>query len=39
MISTTVNRQVRFITAAKSHRKPIVGHFSKALGGIPVERP
>jgi 1-acyl-sn-glycerol-3-phosphate acyltransferase len=32
-------RPVRFIIAAKSYRKPIIGHFAKWLNSIPVERP
>ena len=29
----------RFIIAAKSYNKPIIGHLAKWMGAIPVERP
>jgi len=34
-----VKRQVHFIAAAKSMRRPFVGSLIKATGAIPVERP
>jgi glycerol-3-phosphate O-acyltransferase/dihydroxyacetone phosphate acyltransferase len=48
LIVSKVKREVKFITAAKvyftyhhhkSMRRAIIGHFGRALGGIPVERP
>jgi 1-acyl-sn-glycerol-3-phosphate acyltransferase len=39
MLISTCNRPISFIIAAKSYRRPIVGHFARALGAIPVERP
>ena len=33
-----MNRPVKFIIAAKSTRRPIIGTASRILGGIPVER-
>ncbi|EAS02043.2 glycerol-3-phosphate O-acyltransferase (macronuclear) [Tetrahymena thermophila SB210] len=38
LISSRMNRPVKFIVAAKSTRRPVIGQFSRALGGIPVER-
>ena len=38
LLATTVNRPVKFIVAAKSYRRFIIGDFAKMLGGIPVER-
>ena len=32
-------RKVSFLVAEKSYHKPIIGHFSKAVGSIPVARP
>jgi len=34
-----VPRKVKLIAAAKSMRRPIVGHIGRMMGGIPVERP
>jgi len=33
-----MNRLVKFIVAAKSMRRPMIGTPMRALGGIPVER-
>jgi glycerol-3-phosphate O-acyltransferase/dihydroxyacetone phosphate acyltransferase len=38
LIASNVDIPVRFIIAAKSTKKPIIGQFSRILGGIPVER-
>lgn len=38
VISGYLPREVGFLVAAKSMRKPIIGHFARALKGIPVER-
>ena len=39
MLVSLVNRPVSFIMAAKSVRRPIIGHIARAIGVIPVERP
>lgn len=36
---TAVKRQVRFLTAAKSMRRPFVGLLARSMNSIPVERP
>ena len=38
LIASHIARQVRFIVAAKSMRRPIIGHFARMFMGIPVER-
>eukprot|EP01041_Mallomonas_annulata_P008454 gene8454-17430_t len=37
LISTP--RKVKFLVAEKSYHKPIIGHFGRAVGSIPVARP
>lgn len=39
MLVYTSKRQISFIIAAKSYKRPVIGFFAKALGAIPVERP
>ena len=34
-----VPRPINFVAAAKSMRRPIIGHLLKGAGAIPVERP
>ena len=38
LLVTLVKRPVKFIVAAKSMRRPVVGYFANKLGGVPVER-
>lgn len=39
MLVSIMKRHVQFIAAAKSMRRPIIGHIGNALKSIPVERP
>ncbi len=39
MILSFARRDVQFLVAAKSTRKPIVGFFTRIFETIPVERP
>jgi len=39
MLIYSCDRQISFIIAAKSYKKPVIGFFAKAIGSIPVERP
>ena len=39
MILSFAKRDVKFLVAAKSVKKPIVGTFCRMLESIPVERP
>lgn len=38
MLIATCPREISFIIAAKSYRRPIIGHIARAIGAIPVER-
>ena len=39
VILVTNPHKVGFLVAEKSYHKPIIGHFAKAVGSIPVTRP
>lgn len=39
IILVTTPLQVGFLVAEKSYKKPIIGHFARAVGSIPVSRP
>ncbi len=39
MLLYACDSPIRFIIAAKSYNKPIIGHLAKWMGAIPVERP
>lgn len=39
IILVTNPHKIGFLVADKSYRKPIIGHFSRAVGSIPVIRP
>lgn len=39
LLLSSIQRKIGFIVAAKSYRKNVIGHFSKAIHAIPVERP
>ncbi|EGR28402.1 hypothetical protein IMG5_176340, partial [Ichthyophthirius multifiliis] len=38
LLVSQLNRHIKFIVADKSMQRPIIGHFARALGGIPVKR-
>lgn len=39
VILVTNPHRVGFLVAEKSYKKPLIGHFAKAVGSIPVTRP
>ena len=39
MLVISSPRPISFIVAAKSYRRPIIGHLARWAGAIPVERP
>ena len=39
LLMNTLKRKIRFIAAAKSCRRPLLGHMILGSGAIPVERP
>jgi len=39
VILATTPRKIGFLVAEKSYMKPIIGHFARAVGSIPVARP
>jgi glycerol-3-phosphate O-acyltransferase/dihydroxyacetone phosphate acyltransferase len=39
MLMAQIDREVNFIMAAASVRRPIIGHFGRSMNVIPVERP
>lgn len=39
MLVSIVPREVSFIMAAKSVRRPVIGHIAKMINVVPVERP
>lgn len=38
LLARTCKREVRFIVANKSYKRPVVGDVMRILKGIPVER-
>ena len=39
MLISIIPREVSFIMAAKSTRRPVIGHLARLMHVVPVERP